>query len=353
MPIEISLEWQEHLNALRDFTGTVMVLGAPDAGKTSFTTALVNHWAEVGKRGAVLDCDLGQSEIGPPGTIGLAYVEEPTPSLSDLPHPLIEFVGVISPPRNPALALCAAKMLYDRASADAVVIDTCGHVFGFGAILYKHTKARLLRPNLVLALQKTNELEPMLTALGTLGIDMRRVPASIAAIRRPPGERTKRRQWQWARYFENATEYVIPFEQVAIVGCRWRSGRQLESKEFQAANSLCGGHLLWADRTADTLHIVAGVRSDTFDRAPLMERFGVRSVTLTPPRAFRHLLVGALDEHGHTMAEGIITDMDYARQDITLLTPLHSASSIRCLLFGLHRVRTDGRDLGPIRPGLV
>src|SRR5918999_822328 len=48
-----------------------MVIGEGDTGKTTLVTALANALVERGFRVAVLDADLGQSEIGPPTTIGL------------------------------------------------------------------------------------------------------------------------------------------------------------------------------------------------------------------------------------------------------------------------------------------
>ena len=53
-----------------------LILGRADSGKTGFLTLLVNRAVGKGLRVAVIDGDLGQSDIGPPGSVSLDFVEE-------------------------------------------------------------------------------------------------------------------------------------------------------------------------------------------------------------------------------------------------------------------------------------
>lgn len=61
----------------------VMVIGGVDVGKTSLLTYLYNRLVTGGGI-AVADLDVGQSEICPPTTMGLAAGTRPTASLSTL-----------------------------------------------------------------------------------------------------------------------------------------------------------------------------------------------------------------------------------------------------------------------------
>jgi len=53
------------LNCLRDRPGVTLLLGATDTGKTTLIRQLACSLALHG-RTAIIDCDVGQSSIGPP-----------------------------------------------------------------------------------------------------------------------------------------------------------------------------------------------------------------------------------------------------------------------------------------------
>ncbi len=58
-----------------------IVLGPIDSGKTSFCTYLTNKLLSGNNKVAVLDGDLGQSDIGPPCTVAYAIVTKPIADL--------------------------------------------------------------------------------------------------------------------------------------------------------------------------------------------------------------------------------------------------------------------------------
>ena len=70
MPIQVPNEWQDHIDDVKASPGTVVVVGAIDVGKTTFCALLASQGVEAGIPTAVVDADMGQSEIGPPTTIG-------------------------------------------------------------------------------------------------------------------------------------------------------------------------------------------------------------------------------------------------------------------------------------------
>ncbi|MEM2936141.1 MAG: Clp1/GlmU family protein, partial [Candidatus Bathyarchaeia archaeon] len=78
---------------------TVMVMGAVDSGKTSFCTYLINKALEKGRNVGIVDADLGQSDVGPPGTIGFSHVTRPVRDPFEMEAEDACFVGVTSPSR--------------------------------------------------------------------------------------------------------------------------------------------------------------------------------------------------------------------------------------------------------------
>src|SRR5947209_10904243 len=92
-----SLDWDAALDRAAAMTGTVVLIGPPDSGKSTFALALANRLAEVGRPAAVIDADVGQSEIGPPGAIGMARVEGAGGALSGLRGRGLAVVGRTRP----------------------------------------------------------------------------------------------------------------------------------------------------------------------------------------------------------------------------------------------------------------
>ena len=76
----------EQLRAVIDAAAgaaVVVVIGESDTGKTTLVTALANAAFARGFGVGIVDADLGQSEIGPPTTIGLGRVRGPLARMGD------------------------------------------------------------------------------------------------------------------------------------------------------------------------------------------------------------------------------------------------------------------------------
>ncbi|MGC8543575.1 MAG: Clp1/GlmU family protein [Vulcanisaeta sp.] len=77
--------------------GIVLVIGDVDSGKTTLSTYLLNRHVARGLHVCVIDADVGQSSIGPPGVIGGGCTSFPTYSLSEIHMLSGYFVGCTSP----------------------------------------------------------------------------------------------------------------------------------------------------------------------------------------------------------------------------------------------------------------
>src|SRR5437870_7527267 len=95
-----------------------LILGTSDTGKTSLTARLAGALAARGQRVAVVDADVGQSEIGPPTTVGLGRVTGELARLADAEVLALEFVGDTSPVRYIRETAAATGRLVRRALSD-------------------------------------------------------------------------------------------------------------------------------------------------------------------------------------------------------------------------------------------
>ena len=64
-------EWEAAARRWLEEGGAVMVLGAPDTGKSTLSRYLVYRAYAAGQPVGLVDLDLGQSHLGPPAALGL------------------------------------------------------------------------------------------------------------------------------------------------------------------------------------------------------------------------------------------------------------------------------------------
>jgi polynucleotide 5'-hydroxyl-kinase GRC3/NOL9 len=206
---------------LERFTGTVLVLGASDRGKSTLARWLVGRLLAEHPRVGWLDGDLGQSTLGLPATMNLALLDGPP---EGLPRPQASFfVGATSPRGHMLPTLVGVARLRERAlaaGASAVVVDTTGLVAaeaGGGAL--KEWKIELLRPQAVVAVQHGDELEHLLAPLRQDRRTTLHVLEPAGAVRqRTPEERAARRARMFRDYFAGGRAVRVPLRDRPVYG---------------------------------------------------------------------------------------------------------------------------------------
>ena len=192
-----------------------LVLGANDTGKSTLVAGLAGALAARGHAVAVVDADLGQSDVGPPTTVGLGRVRGPLERLGEAEVIALEFLGLTSPARCMRETAEATKRLVDRALAegcDRVLVDTSGLVEGdFGRAL-KRIKIDRVRPDLLVALQRADECEPILTAYAG-GPAIVRLPAA-ATTPRSSAARRRHREGALQAHLAGAVPVVLDLGRV-------------------------------------------------------------------------------------------------------------------------------------------
>jgi polynucleotide 5'-hydroxyl-kinase GRC3/NOL9 len=175
-----------------------LVIGANDTGKSTLVGRLAGALAVRGHAVAVVDADLGQSDVGPPTTVGLGRVRGPLARLADAELLDLEFLGVTSPAACPAATADATARQVARARAagfERVLVDTSGLVEGALGRALKRLKLERVAPDALLVLQRTAECEPILSALPPrVRPRVVRLPAAAPGRRTPAVRRHARRR---------------------------------------------------------------------------------------------------------------------------------------------------------------
>ncbi len=196
---------------------TVMVLGPVDAGKSSFAALLANRSIASGLRPAIIDADVGQADIGPPGFTGLAIPSTWVSWIRELEPLMLRFIGSIepSPLIGRIIASCVElKNIALGEGADIIIVDTDGWVEGWNALEYKLDLAKALGAEHAIVIGG-DELAAYL-AKSFPGNVYRLVRPMVQAVRNSE-DRRKLRQANYKRFLEGEI-IEVDLGKVAVQG---------------------------------------------------------------------------------------------------------------------------------------
>jgi len=197
--------------------GLCLILGASDTGKTTLAFDLAKRLTR-NHRVAIVDADIGQSHIGPPTTVGWAVIDKTQRNFEELRPHGINFVGHVTPVGHllqltAAIVRCVEQA---RTNSDLVIIDTPGLVTGPAAAVLWWTIHRILRPELILAVQKEDELNYILQGLPPTNSQLRVLKSPSDIPTKSPQQRLAYRQKQFARYFKDSHSITIDITKIAV-----------------------------------------------------------------------------------------------------------------------------------------
>ena len=218
MEIEVPPAWEQITTSA--LSGVILVIGAPDTGKSTFARYLYRRLCAHHERVGFVDGDMGQATLGPPTmmTLALGQSDDTFPPAGPRYR---AFVGDVMPKGHMLPTLVGAHRLVQKAreeEAGAIVFDTTGLIDptqGGGEL--KWAKVDLLQPGAVVGLQRRDELEYLLLPLRLSRrarvIDL---PVSRAAKRREAPIRREHRAAQFRRYFAGARSLEVAWPRLAV-----------------------------------------------------------------------------------------------------------------------------------------
>jgi polynucleotide 5'-kinase involved in rRNA processing len=160
----IPLSWREAGSALVELgEGIAVVIGGADTGKTTLSTFLSNYLLFEGREVAVVDADIGQTDLGPPTTMAAGEVKANVTNLSQIKPSERLFIGLTSPGQAKGKVIRSIKRLvgYHANSGKTVIVNTDGWVSGSEAALYKLQMLDELQPDITLGIGDS-DISPIL-----------------------------------------------------------------------------------------------------------------------------------------------------------------------------------------------
>jgi polynucleotide 5'-hydroxyl-kinase GRC3/NOL9 len=195
----------------------IVLVGATDTGKSTLTTYLSNTAIANGLKVSIVDGDVGQGDLAPPGCIGAAGIGEQFLDLRAVNAEHYSFIGTTSPRGVEELVISNIKGVVDKLSArsDICIVNTDGYIDEHG-IDYKIELAKTLRPGLIVYLGNPAKARKLFDEFKgkIMHVD---APERVSKTH---GEREKRRLDQYKRFVEGGSNitFGIQSKKFGLVG---------------------------------------------------------------------------------------------------------------------------------------
>lgn len=191
----------------------ILVLGERNCGKSSFCQLFAREILASQQPVSYLDADIGQKDIGPPGTISLGFMDPNQNGNHHFQLIGMYFVGSLNPAGHFLPMIVGLKRLSDLVKTQYTLINTAGFIQGSGKVLVSY-QIEIIRPDVIIAIESNHELEPILDEYRHLNL-IRIKPANEACAK-SYRLRVDSRKSALSDYFWKSTKIALALEDVII-----------------------------------------------------------------------------------------------------------------------------------------
>ncbi|MEM2739700.1 MAG: Clp1/GlmU family protein [Candidatus Bathyarchaeia archaeon] len=341
-------EWLEAIRiASKLDPADILVLGGVDVGKSTFALMLANHILNAGlKPVAVVDGDLGQTDIGPPGALSYTLLDKPTVDLFDLRFEEAVFVGSLTPYQAVDEIVESLAYLKARASSRsrATIVNTDGW-FTVEASPYKARIVERLKPKATVIIDGDLDLSLIEGKAKEVGSNVVKIPPPRYIRGKTRSDRKSRRELCYRKYFVDPAIRKIPIAWIKFLNLPIGLGAALHVDRLKGISATLGFECIYGEHTGSMLYIVARMNTEGCVEA---EYKGIKCVVI-PYRLIERLLVGVYDQmevfRGLAILRSIFMDGD--KGVVELITSYRGP--IGCLKAGSVKLDESFREVAKFK----
>lgn len=268
----------------------IYVMGANDSGKSTFCRYLQGAMATQFAT-AYIDGDPGQSQIGPPTTLGMQFT---WPSENRPKSCCLRFVGATTPRGHLLAMLSGIRRLTEKAiqcGAQRIILDSCGFVLEPQARELHFYLIDMIRPDHLVVFDSTNEVMKWAHHFQrNRQIKIHHLPVGPAVVQRTAEERRAYRQEKFKNYLAMAQIQPV----------------RLRGYGFQG-------------------------------RVPDFHR----------PESYRQRLIALCDAENWVLGLGVIEAVAWEQRVMQVLAPPFDASRLAFIIFGSIYLDRNGQQIFP------
>jgi polynucleotide 5'-hydroxyl-kinase GRC3/NOL9 len=293
------------------------------------------------KKVAILDGDLGQSDVGPPSTLSYAYVPRPITDLFNLRARDAYFIGTTSPSQVSSEMIEGLVRLLKEISVstpDFIIVNTDGWVEEEEGIQHKTQLVKELDPNIVLCLKLEDELESLLKNLENYRTVIVKSPSAIK--KRSTEKRRSLRELGYIKYLGNLKVKSIPISWLEIKGDRFigldtnHTKRERANKIFRLLE-MKPLHL--AELQSKICIVIGKRRWISQDKINALEEMTNKKVVVLYKGEEEGLIIALYDSERKWLGLGLLHEIDYKRKVMKISTPV----SEKIAMVELGRLKLD------------
>ena len=341
---QVNQHWKKLARRIVKPQQVVLVIGSTDVGKSTFCRFLADFALTEGLKTALVDADVGQSQIGPPTTIGMKSFTPGNPSVqfNGMPDRLY-FVGDVSPRGHYLEVLTGTRLMVDsarEADADFIIIDTTGYIHDTPAVVLKQHKIELIRPNHMVCIGRSGELEQITACYSQqswLNIHYLRPDRNVRS--KSSKARNQYRKAQFDAYFSESTVQQLPFEQIRGGRTPFFIGRIANEKELEILCRLLETQVYHAEWGHRTLCFIASNPLSKAAITHVKNYLSLTRVTVEVRAYFERRLIGLIGtESGNAYAIGIIEDIDFQKREFSIRSKTDAVKQACAIQFGNYQI---------------
>lgn len=352
MTIDLPRGWYATASDILKTKGVVLIVGGPDSGKSTFCRYILARANKQGNPLAFVDADLGQSHIGPPTTIGLKLYPSSGPDEFGDQVDALHFIGQTSPAGSMLEIVVGLQNLvkYVRPRRQLIIVNTSGFIHGPAALRLKMAKVEALAPQHCVILARDEEANPIFRALAMRWPQVTVLAISPQARSKSWEERRHYREQRFANFFAKARPQQLSFTFIGWLGFPFGQGPALSTAHKTQLEELAGTTIWRAERTGGSVYLVGAESLDEARQEHLATHVAPDRLRWVPWSHLQMRLVGLLDYDLQTRSLGILVDVDWPKEQVTILTPMspNYLREIRFLRLGQVRLEPSGRELPPL-----
>jgi len=325
---------------------TVMIVGGIDSGKTSFYAYLANKALKEKRSVTIIDADLGQSDVGPPSTIGSCRVTKPIRDPFEIGAESICFVGVISPSGAVPKVIEGISNMKEKAlkrGVNILIVNTDGWIEGEDAVRYKVALAKQIKPNVLVAIQEQNELTFL---LGALTETQNLAIASSPAVRkRDREERKLLRELGYKKYLKGASIQSFPLSWIRVSGVPFGTGAPPSRERMNKIVEHLGTTPIYCEETPSSIFIALSKEQWADEEiAKSLEEAVKKKIKIAWEGDEEGLLVALHSKEENFLGIGILQEIDYEHRVLKVYTRVKS--SVSSIHIGQIKLDRTGKELG-------
>lgn len=319
-------------DAWRDLAGRIgkgdvaMVIGRVDTGKSTLIKFLASEL-----NAAIVDADIGQSDVGPPTVVSLGRKRGEKLEMIDG-----YFVGSTTPARHLLQMVVGAKKMVERAPKPCIM-NTTGLVDGPIGRALKTQKIEAVRPNLLILIERERELD-YYRYFKNVGIEIIRLQVSPEVEAKSKADRKRERERAFRAHFAGARDFKIELANYGLERTLLGSGVLMNPAE---ASSALGCRVLRAERIGREVFAVMEGRVLDLERA--CRSLNASYIEIADRNAFENLLVGLVDHSSNFLGLGILHGFNWEEFCCNIYTKVQGFANIQ---FGSLKLSLDCVEKG-------